>query len=239
MASNTLGMKLRKFIEGDNVAMLPTGRYEAAIRLSVAYTSIAVGTVILFTGMTNSTADGEPFSYPIWNGLNLLILTMPSLAGMSYLYLGKHFKVLSWLFTSFCCYWAYNVYNIYKNGGFKFSYWHQGDVACETCYEVYLSLSAATILFGLCSFIIIVMRLRHSARAVIEIVSTVVIALLLLFLSLIMVSAFAAAPIFGLLGCVLVVRQLCYGGKVYKYRLSIAVVVLGLLLFSMLAFGLA
>jgi hypothetical protein len=239
MASNPPEMELKRFVEKDNVAMLPTRGYEAAIRLSVAYTSIAVGTAILLTGMTNSTADGQPFSYPIWHGLNLLILTMPSLAAMIYLYIGNNFKLPSWLFTTFCCYWACNVYNIYKNGGFKFIYWHQGDVACETCYEVYLSLSCATIIFGLCGFFIIVMRMRHSARAGIEIISTTVIALLLLFFSMILVGIFAAAPLFGLLGCVVIVRQLEYGGRVYRDRLSIAVIVLGLLIFSMLAFGIS
>jgi hypothetical protein len=239
MASNALEMELKDFIEKDNVAMLPTLGYEAAIRLSVAYTSIAVGTVILLTGMTNSTADGEPFSYPIWNGLNLLILTMPSLAAMIYLYLGKNLKLPSWFFTAFCCYWACDVCNIYKNGGFKFIYWHQGDVACETCYAAYLSLSSATIIFGLCGFIIIIMRLRHSARAGIEIILTTVIALLLLLFSMIVVGLFYPAPLFGLLGCVVIIRQLDYGGRVCRDRLSIAVVVLGLLIFSMLAFGLS
>ena len=41
--------------------------HEVTCRLALAYIAVIVGTIYLLNGMMNATADGEPFSYPIFN----------------------------------------------------------------------------------------------------------------------------------------------------------------------------
>ena len=217
--------------------MFPSHDYEAAIRLSVAYASIGVGTVLLLAGITNTTADGVPFSFPIWNSLNFPILLMPSFAAIVYLLIGKKLRLLSWLFTAFCCYWAYYTYGIYASNGFEFHYWHQGDVFCNSCDTVYFLLSAATLLYGLCGFAMVARRLRRNTEAAGVLMSIPVIATISLIF--VMGGLGLTALLFGSCGVVIMARRLDHSAKIYRNRLSIAAVVLVLLLFSMLAFGLS
>jgi hypothetical protein len=217
--------------------MLPVRDYETAIRLSIAYASISVGTVLLLAGITNTTADGEPFSFPIWNSLNFPILLTPSLAAMIYLFLGKKLRVLSWLFTAFCCCWVYYTYSIYASDGFKFQYWHQGDVVCNSCDTVYFLLSAATVIYGLWGGAMVATRLGRNTNAAYVLMSIPAITTISLILT--MYGLGLAAPLFGVCGVIIITRQLDHSASPYRNRLSTAAVVLVLLLFSMLAFGLS
>ncbi len=138
--------------------MLTWRSYELAIRLCVAYASIITGTAFLFIGMTDTTADGQPFSYPLWDNSNLLFWSMPSLVAAFYLFLGKKFRILSWAFIGFISYWLSTVVKSYNNGEFWFIYWHQGDVVCTACDNRFFSLAAATFLFGVCVLVAVLVR---------------------------------------------------------------------------------
>jgi hypothetical protein len=144
--------------------MLINQIYETVVRICIAYAAIISGTILLFAGITNTTADGEPFSYPFWTGINFLFWSMPSMVAAIYLFLGKNLRVLSWGFTGFCCYWLFSDYKYHANKDFKFNYWHQGDVFCTACDNSYFSLSVATLLFGLCAFVGVLARPRHGAK---------------------------------------------------------------------------
>ncbi len=124
--------------------------YELAIRLSLGYGAIIVGTALLFIGMTNTTVDGQPFSYPFFAGGNFIFWSAPSLAAALYLNVGKYFRILSWGFIGFLFYWLFHVFKSYTNGDLQFMYWHQGDVVCMACDNRYFSLAAAAFLFGVC-----------------------------------------------------------------------------------------
>ncbi len=138
-------------------------RHEVIVRICIAYVFIATGTYLLFDGMENATAEGQPFSYGIWEHLNFLAWSMPSLVAMTYLTIGSSFRFFSWLFTAFCCYWVYKTFESYRKG-FAFSYWHQGDLVCTACDNIYSTLAAATVVFGLCVFIIVLIRWIHGKQ---------------------------------------------------------------------------
>jgi hypothetical protein len=86
---------------------------------------------------------------------------MPSLVAVTYLFLGKNFRFLSWVFTAMCCYWAFEVYRLHTQGRFEFMYWHQGDVVCIACDNSFFALAAASALFGLCVIAVVLTRLGH------------------------------------------------------------------------------
>jgi hypothetical protein len=159
-----------------------------AMRICIAYVAIISGTTLLFIGMEDSTADGDPFSYGLWQKLNFLVWSMPSLVAAIYLFIGKNLRILSWAFTGFCCYWSLSVYRLYAKGDFKFIYWHQGDVFCTACGSRYFSLSIASCLFGLCAFAAVLARRRRGAQINSVRLSLGVVALVLLLFSMFAVA---------------------------------------------------
>ena len=141
------------------LAMLTKRDFEAAIRICIASAALIAGTHFLFAGMENATADGQPFSYGIWEHSNFLAWSAPSQVAIIYLLLGKNLRILSWLATAFYIYWAFSVFDNYTNKSFKFTYWHQGDVVCNACDGNFFTLAAAVAVFGICALALIEMRL--------------------------------------------------------------------------------
>jgi hypothetical protein len=119
------------------------------VRTIIACSSICVGTILWFSKMENTTADGEPFSYPIWEHYNFVFFLIPSVSAVIFLLIGAKYKNLSWVFTVLCILWTMNVCRLFLiNDGFKFIYWHQGEVFCPDCDYTYLGLWLASAIFG-------------------------------------------------------------------------------------------
>ncbi|MGO9483467.1 MAG: hypothetical protein ACLPX9_02620 [Rhodomicrobium sp.] len=138
---------------------LPAKRdFEAPIRICIASAALIAGTHFLFAGMENATADGQPFSYGIWEHSNFLAWSAPSQVAIIYLLLGKNLRILSWLATAFYLYWPFGVFDNYANHRFKFIYWHQGDVFCSACEQNFFTLSAAVAAFGICALAVVLVR---------------------------------------------------------------------------------
>lgn len=127
----------------------------------LAIGSILAGTYLLLAGMSNTTADGEPFSYAVLTPSNFIVWAAPSIVSIIYLFIGNE-NLASWLFAAFCCFWAFGAYQTYAANGFTFMYWHQGDVVCFACDETFLKLWAAAFVFAFS--VILVVRWRKERR---------------------------------------------------------------------------
>jgi hypothetical protein len=131
------------------------------VPIVIAIGSIIAGTYLLLAGMSNTTADGEPFSYPVLPPLNFLVWAAPSIVSIIYLFISNE-GFAPWLFAAFCCFWAFGAYQTYAAKGFTFMYWHQGDVVCAACDETFFKLWAASLVFAFS--VILVVRWRKERR---------------------------------------------------------------------------
>jgi hypothetical protein len=82
-------------------------------------------------GLSHATLDNEPFVFPVFQGVNLLIfLTAPIAQSTFYIIARKSAWLLNiYVAVSIVCFvvaWL----NLLTDGGYRFTYWHQGDFEC-------------------------------------------------------------------------------------------------------------
>ena len=104
-------------------------RQHRKVLLGISLTWVCV--FIFYNGLTHATLEGMPFVFPVFDHANLLFLISAPMAQSAFYILARR---TSWLLNIYlaisvlCC--AVAWLNL-TNGGYRYSYWHQGDLLCE------------------------------------------------------------------------------------------------------------
>jgi hypothetical protein len=83
-------------------------------------------------GLSHATLDQRPFVFPTFQGGNLLFFSAAPIAQCTFYILARK---TSWLLNIYlaisllCCFVAW--LHLTTDGGYRFTYWHQGDYNCK------------------------------------------------------------------------------------------------------------
>lgn len=106
--------------------------------LGICFTWVCAG--ILYIGLTHATLDGTPFVF--WeydNGTNLLIYLTAPVAQSAFYILARRTSLLLNVYLALTLIFCVMAGVDLATGGYRFSYWHQGDYHClEGCNDVWL-----------------------------------------------------------------------------------------------------
>jgi hypothetical protein len=94
---------------------------------------------IFYNGLTHATLEGAPFIFPVFEHENLLFLISAPIAQSAFYILARK---TSWLLNIFlaisvigCAVAWWNL----TNGGYRYNYWHQGDLLCRHgCDDIWM-----------------------------------------------------------------------------------------------------
>jgi hypothetical protein len=98
---------------------------------------------ILYYGLTHATLEGRAFVFPVFEPRNLLIVLSAPMAQTAFYILAHK---TSWLLRSYltisllCCVVGWlNLMNDDGSRGYRFTYWHQGNVLCvQGCEDTWI-----------------------------------------------------------------------------------------------------
>jgi hypothetical protein len=98
---------------------------------------------IFFNGMTHASLDGWAFVFPVFQPTNLLVLISAPVAQSAFYILARK---TSWLLNTYlaisvvCCAvaWLHLTKDRYTDVGYRYTYWHQGDLLCvsDGCNDI-------------------------------------------------------------------------------------------------------
>lgn len=95
---------------------------------------VAACAFIFYYGLTHAGVDGVPFAFPVFRPGNLVILLSAPVAQCAFYVLARR---TSWLLNLFlvisvlcCVFGGLDLVNEGGSPGYRFTYWHQGDLLC-------------------------------------------------------------------------------------------------------------
>ena len=82
-------------------------------------------------GLSHATLDREPLIYPTFQGTNLpFFITAPIAQSAFYILARKASWLLNIYIAASALCFAVFLFNLTTDGGYRFTYWHQGDYEC-------------------------------------------------------------------------------------------------------------